>query len=247
MAIEPYYEDEHLTLYLGDSREVLDSLAAPVDSLVTDPPYAVSRKGEMLGFVSPNWNEKATHSRGYADHCPSTFRELLEPVFRLATGALKAGGTAISYCGNRTYHQMATIMEEVGLEPLDILVFSHNTGVAKSPTTLAPRHELAALMRKPGPKRRLNPDWRLGNRYDLGKPRKMESAHLTTKPMAWIEKCIEIASDPGDVVLDPFAGSGTTLIAARTLGRKAIGIERDEGWCEVAASRLSSDEWVVTA
>jgi adenine-specific DNA-methyltransferase len=62
--------------------------------------------------------------------------------------------------------------------------------------------------------------------------------HPCEKPLALMEHIIQSSSRPLDTVLDPFAGSGTTLMAARNLGRNAIGVERDERWCEFAARRL---------
>lgn len=59
------------------------------------------------------------------------------------------------------------------------------------------------------------------------------------KPVELMSLALRASSDVGHVVLDPFAGSGTTLIAARAMGRKAIGIEIDERFCEAAALRLS--------
>lgn len=66
----------------------------------------------------------------------------------------------------------------------------------------------------------------------------MQSSHITTKPLEWMRALVSLLSTPGETVLDPFAGSGTTLLAARDLGRKAIGVEQDEGYCEIAATRL---------
>ena len=233
--MKPYYQDDLVTLHHGDCREILPGLAA--DSLVTDPPYAVGKNGDMLGFVSANWSEKATHSRGYADHDPQAFAELMLESFGLAHETLPAGATGIAFCGNRTFHQMVTQIEAVGFQPLDVLVFA-SQGVAKSTTTLAPGHEIASLFRKPGPPRHLNPDWKQSNRFDLRKPRESVD-HPTPKPVRWMEVAVGLASSPGDVVLDPFAGSGATLRAAKNLGRKSIGIELDERYCELVASRLA--------
>lgn len=231
----PYYQDEHVTIYHGDCREIMPTLTA--DVVVTDPPYAVNKRGEMLGFVSPNWREKATHSRGYADHDAEVFMSLMRESFRGVYDTLPPGGMLLSFCGNRTFHQMTTAIESSGFGILDVLVFA-SRGVAKSTTTLAPAHEIASLSRKPGPVKHINPTWRTTNRWDIPKPRKMESGHLTTKPLAWMVPAIETVSFSGEVVLDPFCGSGSTLEAARLLGRRAIGIEKDEGYCEMAAQRF---------
>lgn len=64
-------------------------------------------------------------------------------------------------------------------------------------------------------------------------------AHPTPKPLGVTRWLIEKSTDSGQVVLDPFAGSGTTLVAAKRLGRKAIGIEISERFCEIAAKRLA--------
>jgi site-specific DNA-methyltransferase (adenine-specific) len=55
-------------------------------------------------------------------------------------------------------------------------------------------------------------------------------------------RCIRLSSWPGETVLDPFAGSGTTLLAARQLGRRAIGVEASERYCELAVERLAQGE-----
>ncbi len=65
-----------------------------------------------------------------------------------------------------------------------------------------------------------------------------DEKHPTEKPLVLIAQQIKLVSNTGDVVLDPFCGSGTTLRAAVNLGRRAIGIEQDEAYCELAACRL---------
>ena len=231
-----YYQDENVTLYHGDCREVLPSVTA--DSLITDPPYAIQKNGEMLGFAPEkgDWGGKGSHSRGYADHDPVAFAELMGEAFGMAHDALPSGATGIAFCGNRTFHQMVTQIEAVGFQPLDVLVFA-SQGVAKTTTTLAPGHEIASLFRKAGSPRHLNPDWKRSNRFDIRKPRQ-DIDHPTPKPVTWMEVAVGLASDVGDVVLDPFAGSGATLRAAVNLGRKAIGVEMDERYCEVIAKRM---------
>lgn len=67
------------------------------------------------------------------------------------------------------------------------------------------------------------------------------NGHPNEKPLVVIGRLVAVLSDPGQVVLDPFMGSGTTLRAAKDLGRKAIGIEIEEKYCEIAARRLAQE------
>jgi len=67
---------------------------------------------------------------------------------------------------------------------------------------------------------------------------RLTKVHPTQKPVALMAWCISIAKNP-PLILDPFMGSGTTLRAAKDLGRKAIGIEIEEKYCEIAAKRLA--------
>jgi site-specific DNA-methyltransferase (adenine-specific) len=102
---------------------------------------------------------------------------------------------------------------------------------------LRPRYELCALLMHDGFKienRRLTDIWpeKVAHRKPTG--------HKSEKPVGLIKKLI--AESGGDLILDPFAGSGTTLVAAKHLGRRAIGIEIEERWCEVAAKRAERAE-----
>jgi DNA modification methylase len=65
--------------------------------------------------------------------------------------------------------------------------------------------------------------------------------HPTEKPVMLLRQLIEASSLHGDVVLDPFLGSGSTVVAARTEGRRAVGIEIEERYCEIAAKRLAQE------
>jgi site-specific DNA-methyltransferase (adenine-specific) len=67
------------------------------------------------------------------------------------------------------------------------------------------------------------------------------NGHPCPKPLRWMTWLVGLASRPGEKILDPFMGSGTTLRAAKDLARRAIGIELDERYCEIAAKRLAQE------
>jgi site-specific DNA-methyltransferase (adenine-specific) len=67
------------------------------------------------------------------------------------------------------------------------------------------------------------------------------TGHPTPKPLAMVSSFVERFSNPGELIFDPFAGGGTTLLAARNLGRKVIGVELEEKYCELIANRLSQE------
>ena len=67
------------------------------------------------------------------------------------------------------------------------------------------------------------------------------NGHPCPKPIEWMLKVVDLVSVDGDTIIDPFMGSGTTLRAAKDLGRKAIGIEIEEKYCEIAVKRLAQE------
>ena len=77
--------------------------------------------------------------------------------------------------------------------------------------------------------------------YGIKKIIPSKDQHPTEKPTELSGHFLRLHSAPDDIVLDPFMGSGTTLRAAKDLGRKAIGIEIEEKYCEIAAKRLAQE------
>ena len=65
--------------------------------------------------------------------------------------------------------------------------------------------------------------------------------HPTQKPLRLMQELVELFTNIGEIILDPFMGSGTTLLAAKNLARKSIGIEIEEKYCEIAAKRLRQE------
>jgi len=80
--------------------------------------------------------------------------------------------------------------------------------------------------------------WNGGGRSSVWNVPRVDGDHPTQKPEKLMRDFVALFSDPGETILDPFMGSGTTLRAAMDLGRKAIGIEIEERYCEIAVKRL---------
>lgn len=216
----PYYEDEHVTLYHGDCREILTWLDAY--ALVTDPPYGIGwSKGE----------NKAAGSRrhdGIANDTDTSARDrALEFWFHPLVAEEWAGsGRAAAVFGSfRAQRPPGVVQTLVWKKPVD-------AGVVGSTTGYRTDAELVFLLGRHIP-RTASRSSVLESRCGVSRYR---TEHPHSKPVPILEQLIDWM--PG-AVADPFAGSGSTLIAARNLGRRAIGVEIDERYCELIASRLA--------
>lgn len=199
----------------GDCQTVLQRLRNDcVDLVVTDPPYLVnyqSRDGRsILSDKDGSW---------------------LRPAFTEIARVLKPHSYCVSFYGVFQAEQFLTAWKAVGLEPVAHFVWVKS--YASSVRVVRRNHDCAYLLAKgrPGKPNEILTDvqsWSYsGNKL-----------HPTQKPVSAIEPLIAAYSQPGEIVLDPFAGSGTTGVAARNLDRKFFGIELDPQYYEIAAQRL---------
>lgn len=215
--MQPYYEQDGITIYHGDCRAVLARDAAlrcgqaTYDLLLTDPPYGI---GEAR-------NQNASRS------ALATSRD-----YGLAAWDDKPAHEAVAVARSLCRHQIVFGGNYYDLPPSSCwLVWDKDNGANDFADC-----ELAWTNLKKAV-RRLRYRWQ-GMLQEPGCPRDYRQ-HPTQKPEAVIRWALMQA--PADVrtVLDPFMGSGTTLVAAKRLGRKAIGIELEEKYCEIAATRLA--------
>jgi len=236
----PYYADDHVTLYHGDCRDLLPDLGR-ADCVVADPPY---------GETSLEWDRWPDGWLNYAlmitDSlwCFGSLRMFLDraPEFmhwRLSHDIVweKHNGSGIARDRFYRVHEHVVHWYSGAWDST-----YHETPVTLDATARAVhRRQQPKHTGKIGPSQYATED---------GGPRLMRSViavrsmhgraiHPTEKPVGILTPLIEYACPPGGLVLDPFAGSGSTLEAARLTGRRAIGIEIDERYCELAARRLS--------
>ena len=215
--MKPYYEDEWVTLYHGDCLQITDWLAA--DVLVTDPPYGVkysSWRGETVtndGDFTVAAN--AITLWGKRPMCVFASHESLGD-------ARHAVSAELSRIRVLTWHKANVNGGGMGVQWLGDVEFAI-CGVSEWPK--APLSAVISARRFTG-----NPACHSSPEAYL---------HPTQKPRPVMEYAIG-AMPPGTIA-DPFAGSGSTLVAAKALGRHAIGVELEERYCEIAARRLAQD------
>lgn len=240
--MKPYYEDSSVSLYLGDVREVLQELDDWADVVVTDPPYQETSL-EWDTWVE-GWPLLMTwHTNSM--WCFGSFRMFTDrwsefKGWKLAQDIVweKQAGTGFAADRFRRVHEHALHLyhgawSDVHHDPVRVTgSFGHNGGGVKD--RQGPVH-MGDI--KPG-------SWEDdGTRLQRSviKVRNCHGGglHPTEKPGGILEPLIRYSAPTGGLILDPFAGSGSTLLTARTLGRRAVGIERSEQYCEKAAERLS--------
>lgn len=203
------------SLHHGDCTAILATLpSGSVDLVVTDPPY-VCRYRDRTGRAVANDNHA----------------EWIAPAFREIHRVMKPDTLCVSFYGWQHVERFMLAWKGAGLTPVGHLVWPKE--YASRSGFLAAKHEQAFLLAKGNPPRpaAVLPDvqhWTYSGNVN----------HPTEKAEAIIRPLIAAFSERGDVVLDPFTGSGTTGIAAAHLDRRFIGIELDEAHCRIAQRRI---------
>lgn len=216
---KPYYEDDLVTLYHGNCLEITDWLHAEV--LVTDPPYGVKWEG-VANYTRTGRKDRKT--RGNLN--PIAGDETTD--VRDAALALWAGRPAIVFGSWRMPRPAGTRHRLVWWKQ----------GQAPGPTRNAfvtQDEEIYVIgdgwPKADSPMRSVIPTAESRSRAVV------DAGHPTPKPTGLMEALL--ARCPTGAIADPFAGSGSTLVAARNVGRRAIGVEIEERYCELIAKRLA--------
>jgi len=266
---QPYYQDDAVTIFHGDCREILPTLA--FDAVVTDPPYEI----------------------GYArwDQTGIAFDPALWALCRDGLN----GGHLLAFGSPRTHHRLMMAIEDAGFDIRDVICWLYASGMPKG-ANLKPAYDPIVVARPADSNTALQIEdsrvpttdrfgggrhgtsgfangytkgdgWTAGSesgrwpanvitdeaissseewgRYFYSpKPSRQDrrdNPHPTAKPVGLMAYLVGLVAPPGSTVVDPFMGSGTTLRAAKDLGRKAVGIELGERYCEVAATRLGQE------
>ena len=218
MSVEPYYSDDHVTIYHGDCLEMADVWGG-ADVLVTDPPYGIG------------WSTHGSKRdlRGWAP------RQAKAGI--VGDDDTAARDAALAAWGDRPAAVFGSPMVAPPEGAIQALVWQKpvDAGVIGARFVWRRDVELIFLL---GSWPKVNPD-RSSVLASPGGMERYRNGHPHVKPVPILVQLIE--QMPPGVVADPFMGSGSTLRAAKDLGRKAIGIELDERWCEIAAKRCAQE------
>lgn len=223
----PYYEHAGITIYHGDCREVLPALS-PVDLVLTDLPYGVGLVAKTNDFRDSKFFDNGESLRAsvlYQDDeaiIRQLVKEVMPVIFRLTDRCVLFSGIRLLY----DYPRPASIgcvyvPNGAGRDPWGFGCFQPILYYGKDPY----------LATGQGSRPNSFSDNQPGEKFD----------HPCPKPLKWMNWLVTRASLEGEMILDPFTGTGTTLVAAKNLNRSAIGIEIEEKYCEIAAKRLSQE------
>ena len=212
----PYYDEDGVTLYHADARDILPMLSGYV--LVTDPPYGVNL-GATKGAGGKHGLVKAAY-----DGTDDSYEAWSANVLPIINDAVKRSKRGAVFTGPHLQEQpKASAIGGIYCP----------AGAGRHPWGF--KTFLPVLFYGTAP-----------NLQNGAKPNTLQSSataekngHPCPKPLEWMTWLVNLASEPSDIILDPFAGSGTTLRAAKDLGRRAIGIEVNEQYCNLIVSRLS--------
>ena len=244
-----YYQstDKNFSLYKGDSLQILSQISNQFDMIFADPPYFLSNGGKKIQgrrMVSVNkgeWDKKKS-----SDDIDKFNQEWINQCKPL----LKDNGT-IWVCG--TYHNIFSVekcLRNAGFRIINIITwqksdptptwgnlhfnFSSEYIIWAKKTPMANHYFNYELMKQLNGGKLMPDVWRLPT---VGLWEKTCGKHPTQKPLRLLYRIILASTKVGDIILDPFAGSSTTGIAANLLGRKFIGIEQDEDFLLLGKKR----------
>jgi len=203
------------TILNGDCTELMRDLERrSVDFILTDPPYITRYRGRDGRTVANDDNAR-----------------WLKPAFRQMHRVLKPGGFCISFYGWNKVDLFVDAWRDAGFRIVGHLIFRKR--YASSARFLRYEHEQAYLLAKGDV---TPPSKPISDVIDF--PYTGNRLHPTQKPVEALTPLIEAFSKPGDLVLDPFCGSGSTLVAARELDRDFLGIELSREHHRTAGERL---------
>lgn len=225
-----YYSDDFVTLYHGDCRDVLPSLdMGACEAVITDPPYGT--EGEAGGYGRRQLYDKGDGMgrRIVGDKDLATLTEALPLMMRVA---VPHSWWAL-FCSGKNRGEVERILPK-GLAPFGEVIW--DKGVPGLGRAIRYAHEAILVCRRGGPAH--GADALLSVQRVSAERVRAGDEHPHRKPVLLLRRLVRWACPNDGVVLDPFAGCGPVAVACVAEGRRYVGVEIDEAYCETAAMRL---------
>lgn len=223
-----YYEDKYCRIYHGDCRLIMPELA-PVDLLLTDPPYEFTNKNLMSGFCG----DRETYQEISKNLSSFDPRDTYMDLF-LDSTIYKHGYIFTSKFHLDFYIRTA---KQFGFN-WDILIYGKNNPIPAKNNRYISSFEYLFFFRGDGAYWNNDAPFKCYSKIKMVNCKSSDFGHPTEKSVSVINELIQVSTKKEETIIDPFMGSGTTLVSAKNLGRYAIGIEKEEKYCEMAAKRL---------
>lgn len=241
--MQPYYRNESATLYQGDSLQLLTEIpAASIDMVIADPPYCsggvtagerrrppeakYAQDGKLCG--RPSFGGDLKDQRSFTSWCAAWLT--------LCRSTLREGGYCLIFIDWRQLPALTDAFQWADLTWRGIIAWDKGSS-ARAPHKGYVRHQCEYLVwGTHGPCRSATHAGPFDGCHHVRVDLK-DKHHLTGKPTELLRRLVQIVPR-GGLILDPYAGSGTTLVAAAAEGRQAIGIERETAYCDITADRL---------
>ena len=255
--MQPYFKKDNFVLYLGDSIQLMNQLREnSIDMIFADPPYNLSNggftvhAGKMVSVNKGNWDKSNGFDADYDFH-----HKWLEACRRV----LKPGGTLWVSGTYHSIYQCGHAIQSLGYHILnDVTWFKPNASPNLSCRFFTASHETLIWARKDKKAKHTfnyslmkegewngdfikKPNMQMRSVWAVGTPKPDEKKfgkHPTQKPLELLKRIVLASTNKGDIVLDPFAGSSTTGIAAISNGRKFVGVDLEKDYLELSKKRF---------
>ncbi|MFH1505997.1 MAG: site-specific DNA-methyltransferase [archaeon] len=256
--MKPHFKKGDFTLYKGDCLKILPNLEKESVSMIfADPPYNLSnggiscKAGKMVSVNKGKWDK----SQGFDKDYEFTYNWL-----KLCRDVLKPEGTIWVSGTPHNIYQVGHALQALGYHILnEIIWFKPNAPPNLACRCFAHTHE-TIIWAKKSKKAKHKFNYKLMKEYDdkfgpankqmrsiwnipLTPPsEKKQGKHPTQKPMELLKRIVLSSTEKGDLVLDPFSGSGTTGVVANQLGRRYVGIDKDKSFLDLTKKRFQKSK-----
>jgi site-specific DNA-methyltransferase (adenine-specific) len=240
MKLLPYYKQKNIRLYLGDSLKILPAMPANTfDMIFADPPYHLSNDG-----FSIHANKKISVNKGEWDKSQGFKKdyEFHESWIKACQRVLKPNGTIWITGTHHSIYKCGFALQRLGFHIINEISWHKPRAKGNlSGRSFKADHETVLWAKKSKSAKHTYHNQKLGTVWSIAAASKEEKKlkrHPTQKPLALLKQIILSSTNKGDLILDPFTGSSTTGVAALSLGRKFIGIDREKQYLDLSIMRI---------